>query len=795
MLTLFRLIFLRNIRPITILFLTILLASVGLSFMLLLTRNVENQVSEQTRPLFGADIIVSPREYTPTPIIDQVAPLLSGTLYSWWERTEFSTTLVDREGKTGLVKVVAYEGIYPQKWILKTKPYWTDTSQSRVAATRELIDRFSLSGSLSLDGIPLTLTDEIIESSDLGFGFASENHLIVLPRALIRQSMLISSGSRLDQDLLISLSGSARLSAVAERLRDDPILASGSQIRTYDERSEQTTETTQELSSYILLIVSVAVLFAGVILRSTHDALFSSLSRTLSIVEILGFTRLRQMILFIMLYLLIVPGAILLSLVGSYLLLMLLREFPQASGFLYLRDALGESVLLMGLLIITAFAPAWILRYLPRVYSYTLPIFSGVRLTLHETVPLFLGIILILSIIFSDILMSLMIVSIGLIGLAIFWVIFWYGYRLLAWYAERWRRLYFPRFDWVRTLILPLIPSLPITLSLTLITTFFTVFLLFSFSFRDKLLLDTRESTNIYAVNILTEDIERDPEAFSGMELYSILRARISKVNWVSLADHLGDPDPSREFTREFNLTTSTLDDILLVRGKSKLESDEVSVDEDFAGRLWVDIGDTVEFLLSGKRITLEIVNIRKSVREWFRPFFYFSLEPETFRSAPKTYFASTYALDREAWKTHILSLTGPHVTFIDVESILRIARELSGKILSVIGLFLGSISLFALIAIVTLFARLIPLEVMRSRLYTLFGSLPRLTRESFSTTRVIILWVSYLIGVLIWGGVFLAIVLQSSFLSITFGDFLTVIGLIFFVYFVLFFFIRPQKY
>lgn len=83
MFTLFRLIFLRNIRPITILFLTILLASVGLSFMLLLTRNVENQVSEQTRPLFGADIIVSPREYTPTPIIDQVAPLLSGTLYSW----------------------------------------------------------------------------------------------------------------------------------------------------------------------------------------------------------------------------------------------------------------------------------------------------------------------------------------------------------------------------------------------------------------------------------------------------------------------------------------------------------------------------------------------------------------------------------------------------------------------------------------------------------------------------------------------------------------------------------------
>lgn len=204
---------------------------------------------------------------------------------------------------------------------------------------------------------------------------------------------------------------------------------------------------TQELSNYILLIVSVAVLFAGVILRSAHDALFSSLARTLSIVEILGFTRQRQMILFIILYLLIIPGAILLSLVGAYLLLILLREFPQASGFLYLREALGEGILLMGLIILTAFAPAWISRYLPRIYSYTLPIFSGVRLTLHETIPLFLGIILILSIIFSDILMSLMIVSIGLIGLAIFSVIFWYGYRLLVRYVARWRKLYFPRFD------------------------------------------------------------------------------------------------------------------------------------------------------------------------------------------------------------------------------------------------------------------------------------------------------------------------------------------------------------
>lgn len=62
-------------------------------------------------------------------------------------------------------------------------------------------------------------------------------------------------------------------------------------ITNYNERSEQTLDTTEELGNYILLILVIAAIFAGIILRSSHDALFVDLARTLRIVETLGFSR------------------------------------------------------------------------------------------------------------------------------------------------------------------------------------------------------------------------------------------------------------------------------------------------------------------------------------------------------------------------------------------------------------------------------------------------------------------------------------------------------------------------
>jgi predicted lysophospholipase L1 biosynthesis ABC-type transport system permease subunit len=66
-------------------------------------------------------MIISVDGYTGASLYDTFAPYLSGETYTWAERHEFSTTLFDQEGKTGLVKVIAYNGTYPQRGVLRTE--------------------------------------------------------------------------------------------------------------------------------------------------------------------------------------------------------------------------------------------------------------------------------------------------------------------------------------------------------------------------------------------------------------------------------------------------------------------------------------------------------------------------------------------------------------------------------------------------------------------------------------------------------------------------------------------------
>jgi putative ABC transport system permease protein len=310
-------------------------------------------------------------------------------------------------------------------------------------------------------------------------------------------------------------------------------------------------------------------------------------------------------------------------------------------------------------------------------------------------------------------------------------------------------------------------PTVSLSLSLILIAAFFVLFWLFSLSFRAKLQIDAEHTANIYAINILPADSERITQSMTGIEIYSILQARVTEINHRSLALHLGTPEPSREFTREFNITTTPLANPIL-EWKKEIGRDEVSVDDEFAKRLGVKPGDRITFLLSGREVTLTVSGIRESIRDGFRPFFYFSFSETAFKNAPKTYFAATYSPDIEAWKQQILSLSWPHVTFIDVENILKIVREISSKILSVIALFFVAISVFGIFSVYSLFAELRPVEDMKRRLYPLFWASWKNTKKSMHTARIGILGSSFVLSQIIGIGIYTIVIRSSSFLTLS---------------------------
>lgn len=77
MLTLFSRIILSNWRSLIILFVVMLFASTGFVTLRQITTNIESLVAAETRPLFGADLIVSPRGYASGDVLPLVSSYLS----------------------------------------------------------------------------------------------------------------------------------------------------------------------------------------------------------------------------------------------------------------------------------------------------------------------------------------------------------------------------------------------------------------------------------------------------------------------------------------------------------------------------------------------------------------------------------------------------------------------------------------------------------------------------------------------------------------------------------------------
>jgi predicted lysophospholipase L1 biosynthesis ABC-type transport system permease subunit len=105
-----------------------------------------------------------------------------------------------------------------------------------------------------------------------------------------------------------------------------------------------------------------------------------------------------------------------------------------------------------------------------------------------------------------------------------------------------------------------------------------------SLNFLARLDIDLSNDNNVYIVNIPDEDIEKIDEQYTD-NAFSIILARITSINSVLLADHVGARQMSGRFSREFNITDNALSDVELLEG-SAITQGEVSVDDDFAQSL-----------------------------------------------------------------------------------------------------------------------------------------------------------------------------------------------------------------
>ncbi|MGE0172149.1 MAG: ABC transporter permease [Oligoflexales bacterium] len=189
-----------------------------------------------------------------------------------------------------------------------------------------------------------------------------------------------------------------------------------------------------------------------------------------------------------------------------------------------------------------------------------------------------------------------------------------------------------------------------------------------------------------------------------------MVRGRMTKINGEVLRTRSDDDDsPMREDQRSGQARNRSVNisyfetnfpDNPIVEGVSFAESRskyaKVSLEQNYASRVGLEINDIVTFDIMGKEIEGEVVNLRKVNWTNFDPNFFIILEPGPLRDAPKTFVGSVAGVGNMAgiyaMQTEIANRF-PNMSVVNVKPIIEQVLSMVSK-LSLIINFMSAFSL-----------------------------------------------------------------------------------------------------
>ena len=164
--------------------------------------------------------------------------------------------------------------------------------------------------------------------------------------------------------------------------------------------------------------------------------------------------------------------------------------------------------------------------------------------------------------------------------------------------------------------------------------------------------------------------------------LYPVVRGRIVAINGNSEAVRAGG-DNRRELN--FTWTDALPKDNEITAGQWPPQAGEISVEQEYAGRLGLDIGDSVTIDVNGSHFDVTVSSLRSVEWESFSPNFYLIFNRESLASMPTSYLTSLYVEGDNRPLIRALRDNFPALTIIEVDNIIeRMAVILSQVSLSV---------------------------------------------------------------------------------------------------------------
>lgn len=172
----------------------------------------------------------------------------------------------------------------------------------------------------------------------------------------------------------------------------------------------------------------------------------------------------------------------------------------------------------------------------------------------------------------------------------------------------------------------------------------------------------------------------------SASPLYPVVAGRLTAINGKPARANLEDDSQGERATRrDLNLTWSeTLPpDNQLVAGSwwSSDQGDGVSVEENLAASLRLEIGDRITFDIGGATYEVPVTSIRTVEWNNFQPNFFMIFKPGTLQDVPVTYMTSFYLASSDESGALALVKQFPTVSILPVEALLDQLREILAQV------------------------------------------------------------------------------------------------------------------
>ena len=182
--------------------------------------------------------------------------------------------------------------------------------------------------------------------------------------------------------------------------------------------------------------------------------------------------------------------------------------------------------------------------------------------------------------------------------------------------------------------------------------------------------------------------------------LYPMIRGRITAVNgvaaktWGQSLRKTPEGEPVR-LSSERNLTwTDALPkDNELVQGAWWEPDDDralVSLEDEYAGRLGLGLGDMLEFDVGGQKVSAEVASLRTLEWESMQPNFFIIFSPAALRGLPATYMTSFHLPpERKAFLNQLLAQF-PTITVIEMDAIVEQVQSIIDRVTQAVELVLA---------------------------------------------------------------------------------------------------------